>query len=204
MFDQGEQYESYIGRWSRRCIAPDFIKKTLPVAIGDVDAVLSGLVLDFIPHPVQVVAEMARVLVPGGIAAAYVWDYAEGMQIMRRFWDVATVLDAGAAAYDEGKRKSVCSPEKLRRVAGTVLLDVEVTDFTAPTIFQGFDAYWQPFLGGQGAAGSYVAGLDDASRESLREALEASLPRTEDGSIHLSARAWAVKGRKTERREANQ
>jgi ubiquinone/menaquinone biosynthesis C-methylase UbiE len=45
---------------------------------GCVDAVVSGLALNFVPDPSRAVAEFARVAVPGAVVAAYVWDYAEG------------------------------------------------------------------------------------------------------------------------------
>lgn len=54
--------------------------------------------------------------------------------------------------------------------------------------------YWIPFLGKQGAAPTYLASLSDEKRDSIRDALQARLPSSADGSIHLTARAWAVKG----------
>jgi hypothetical protein len=62
------------------------------------------------------------------------------------------------------------------------------------TDFPTFDDYWAPFLRGTGPAPSYVASLDPASRERLREHLERRLPATGDGSMSLRARAWAVRG----------
>jgi hypothetical protein len=41
---------------------------------------------------------MVRVVRPGGVVAAYVWDYAEGMQMMLHFWDAAGALDPGPAS----------------------------------------------------------------------------------------------------------
>src|SRR5215218_6484897 len=61
----------------------------LPLADARVDAVVSGLVLNFVPDPARAVREMTRVTRPGGRVAAYVWDYAEGMELIRRFWDAA-------------------------------------------------------------------------------------------------------------------
>ena len=63
-----------------------------------------------------------------------------------------------------------------------------------PTVFRDFDDYWQPFLGKQGAAPTYLAGLDAAAREGIREALRARLVAADDGSIAMSARAWTVQG----------
>jgi hypothetical protein len=74
--------------------------------------------------------------------------------------------------------------------------DVTVRAIEVPTVFAGFDDYWQPFLGGQGPAPTHVAGLTDDRRAELREALRARLPSGPDGRISLTARAWAVRGRK--------
>jgi len=47
----------------------------------------------------------------GGTVAAYVWDYAGQMQLMRYFWDAAVALDGVASALDEGQRFPICEPE---------------------------------------------------------------------------------------------
>ena len=78
------------------------------------DAVVSGLVLNFLPNGDQAVTEMRRVTSPGGVIAAYVWDYAGKMELLRYFWDAAAVLDSEAAVLDEGKRFPLCNPERLR------------------------------------------------------------------------------------------
>jgi SAM-dependent methyltransferase len=166
---------------------------SLPVRDRSVDRVVSGLVLNFLPDPARAVAEMSRVCRPGGVVAVYVWDYAEGMQPIRRFWDAAIALDPAAAELDEGRTFPLCRPDRLAAVfAG--LADVESTAITVPTRFREFDDYWTPFLGGQGPAPGYCAGLSDAARQRLRDRLRSTLPTAADGSIPLSARAWAVRG----------
>ena len=62
------------------------------------------------------------------------------------------------------------------------------------TPFSDFDDYWSPFLGGEGPAPGYAMALDEGQRAALRERLRASLPIGAEGSIHLTARAWAVQG----------
>ena len=168
---------------------------TLPDAAHAFDAAVSGLVLNFVPEPARAVAEMRRVVRPGGTVAAYVWDYAGEMQLIRTFWDAAVELDPAAAALDEGRRFAMCGAESLRalwRAAG--LAGVEVRAIDVPTRFADFDDYWQPFLGGQGPAPGYAVSLDDARREALRERIRGRLPIAADGSITLNARAWAVRG----------
>jgi SAM-dependent methyltransferase len=171
--------------------------QALPVESGAYDAIVSGLVLNFIPDTARAVAEMARVARLGGTVAVYVWDYAGQMQFMRAFWDAAVALDAQARELDEGPRFPVCHPEALARLFTMAnLRDVTTRAIEIPTVFRDFDDYWSPFLGGQGSAPSYVTSLDEERRVTLRECLRASLPVAADGSISLIARAWAVRGRR--------
>ncbi|HEY8601252.1 MAG TPA: methyltransferase domain-containing protein [Thermomicrobiales bacterium] len=171
--------------------------QALPDADGTYDAVVSGLALNFIPQPARALGEMARVTRPGGIVAAYVWDYDDGMQMMRHFWDAAVALDPAARALDEGQRFSICRPDALAalcREAGLQLVETRAIDI--PTHFRDFDDYWSPFLGGQGSAPSYVASLDAEMKAAIRDRIRAGLPIASDGSISLIARAWAVRGRR--------
>ena len=170
--------------------------QALPFEDGRFDAVVSGLVLNFIPSPERALAEMARVLRPGGVVGVYVWDYAGEMQLMRQFWDAAVALDPGARDLDEGLRFPICRPDPLERLfRGAGLVDVAVRPIDVPTVFRDFDDYWLPFLGAQGPAPSYVMSLDEPRRIALREQIRASLPVAADGSVRLIARAWAVRGR---------
>lgn len=169
--------------------------QALPVESGSYDAVVSGLMLNFVSQPRQAVAEMARAAKAGGMVAVYVWDYAGKMQLMRHFWNAAAALDPAAYALDEGRRFPLCQPAPLTQVfqdAG--LTAVEVRPIDIATDFQDFDDYWSPFLGGQGPAPSYVNSLSEERRAALRERICAGLPFALDGSIPLVARAWAVRG----------
>jgi SAM-dependent methyltransferase len=167
----------------------------LPWASGVCDVAVSGLVLNFVPDAVAMLQEMARVVRPGGHVAAYVWDYRAGIEMLRHFWDAAVEVDPAAAALDEGVRFPLCQPEPLAaafRDAG--LSSVVVDALTVPTPFRSFADYWTPFLGKQGPAPTYVATLDDETRERLRVALQSRLKAAADGSITLTAQAWAVRG----------
>ncbi len=168
----------------------------LELADGSFDAVVSALMLNFLPRPELAAAEMVRVVRPGGLVAAYVWDYAGNMELMRRFWDAAVALDPAAAGLDEGRRFPVCQPQRLASLLDDAgLNEVATRAIDVPTRFVDFDDYWTPFLGGQGPAPTYVASLDAPSQAALRERLRATLPAAPDGSIALVARAWAVRGR---------
>jgi SAM-dependent methyltransferase len=169
--------------------------RALPWTSSSVDAIVSGLVINFVPEPEQALAEMARVARPGALIAAYVWDYAGGMQLIRHFWDAAVALDASAAPLDEANRFPLCQPtrlEELWRAAG--LRNTTSCALDVPTYFQDFDDYWTPFLGGQGPAPSYAMSLHSSRRERLRERLRVALPIGSDGTIALTARAWAIQG----------
>ena len=168
---------------------------TLPDATRACDAAVSGLVLNFVPEPARALAEMRRVVKPGGCVAVYVWDYAGQMQMMRIFWDAAVELDPSAAELDEGRRFGLCRPAPLRDLYESAgLRDVQVRAIDVPTRFRDFEDYWLPFLGGQGPAPGYAASLDEERRRALRERIQDRLPAGPDGSIDLTARAWAVRG----------
>jgi SAM-dependent methyltransferase len=164
----------------------------LPFPDGSFDAVVSGLALNFVPRPQQAVNELARVAAPGATVAAYVWDYTDGMQMMRHFWDAAREIDPASAAEDEGPRFPICHPEALAQAWSTAgLREVSTGPIEIPTVFADFDDYWQPFLGGQGAAPAYLARLPAPRRDQIRDLLRS---RLSGGVIPLTARAWAVRG----------
>jgi len=166
----------------------------IPLGDASVDVVVSGLVLNFVPDPRAALAEMARVTDKGGTIAAYVWDYAGKMELMRFFWDAAAALDPDAVKMDEGVRFPLCRPDALEKLfAGTGLQGVAVKSIDITTPFRNFDEYWQPFLGGQGPAPAYAMSLDETARARLRDHIRERLPIEADGSILLTARAWAAR-----------
>jgi SAM-dependent methyltransferase len=165
----------------------------LPLPDHTADAAISGLVLNFVPDPVAMLAEMRRVTRPDGRVGIYVWDYAEGMAIMRHFWDAAIEQDPAVADKAESLQFAICRPEPLHDAfewVGLREVDVEAVDI--PTVFRDFDDYWQPFLMATAPAPRHVMSLSAADREDLRRRLQARLPTEPDGSIHLVARAWGV------------
>jgi len=166
----------------------------IPLGDASVDVVVSGLVLNFVPDPRAALLEMARLTAKGGTIAAYVWDYAGKMELMRYFWDVAVELDPDAAKLDEGARFPLCRREALEKLFDSAgLEEVEVTAIDIPTLFANFDDYWKPFLGGQGPAPAYTMSLGEKARARLRERIRERLPTEASGSISLTARAWAAR-----------
>ena len=169
--------------------------QALPVDSATVDAAVSGLVLNFVPQPLRAVTEMVRVVRPGGTVAAYVWDYAGKMELMRHFWDAAVALDPAAYELDEGRRFPICRPGPLTELlAQARLRDIDMRAIDVPTTFRDFDDYWSPFLGGQAPAPGYAMSLSEERRAALRDHIRFRLPVAEGGAIHLVARAWAVRG----------
>lgn len=167
--------------------------QAIPLEDQSIDRLVSGLCLNFVPEPATALAEMARVTRPGGAVAVYVWDYAGGMQMLRSFWDAANLIDP-ALTVDEG-RNPICAPVPLQALFGDAdLQHVEVEAIQIDTVFTDFSDYWKPFEGGPGPAPAYLKGLAPHQRSALEGELRRSLPAESDGSIHLTARAWAVRG----------
>ena len=95
----------------------------------------------------------------GGTVAAAVWDYGDGMQMLRMFWDEAVALNPATAAKDERQMK-FCRPGELGafwRARG--FEQVVEEGLSIETRFAGFGDYWEPFLQGQGPDVGRVAQL---------------------------------------------
>ena len=167
----------------------------LPQVPGGYGTIVSGLVLNFIADPVEAIRSMTNRMRPGGLVAAYVWDYAGRMDFLRIFWDVAVTLDAAAGPLDEARRFPLCQPERLASTfqeAGLTRVRTDALDIA--TLFTTFTDYWEPFLAGTGPAPNYVASLNASRQEQLAARLKQRLDPTDGGNIQLTARAWAVRG----------
>ncbi len=250
MFSEGDGYEHFMGRWSRR-LAPLFVDfaqvgagdvvldvgsgtgaLSLAVAavasaqvtgiersetyvrhaqqhadgdrvrfeVGDAtalpfpdstfDRTLSMLVLNFVPDRAVALDQMIRVTRPGGVVAGAVWDYGDGMGMLRMFWDEAVALNPEAEPRDE-RHMPLCSRGALAELwRDHGLHGVDEQALTIEMAFTSFDDYWQPFLHGQGPAGAYVTSLSEFDRR----ALQSGLRRRWAAGLSLNARAWAVRG----------
>lgn len=168
----------------------------LPFPDGSFDMAVIGLSLAAIPDPQRAVDELRRVLRPGGIAATYVWDFAGRMEVLRHFWDAAIALDPAAQRRDPGHQIACANPAALAALFGNGGLDAVTTEaLDANCWFEDFDDYWTGFLLGEGEAARYCRELDPERRTLLRHTLRERVPAEPDGSLRLTARAWAVRGR---------
>ena len=159
------------------------------------DAALSLLVFNFIPDPKGALLELRRVIKPGGKLSAAVWDYGAGMRMLRTFWDAAIHMDRGAEMLDE-KHMPLCRQGELSALWKECGLEnIREQPIDIRMRFESLADYWEPFLLGQGPAGSYVRRLDREKSQALRSEVKhrLALP-AEDAPFVLPARAWAVRG----------
>jgi ubiquinone/menaquinone biosynthesis C-methylase UbiE len=177
------------------CVVVTATTDTLPRREPGYDVVASSLVLNFLPDPVAGLARMREVCATHGCVAACVWDYSEGMEFLRLFWDAAMSLDPRSKALDEAVRFPLCRAEEMRSAFLRAGLErVAIESLTVPTRFASFDDFWLPFVDGPGPAPTYVASISETRRSELAALLRVRVPQGPDGEIHLRARAWAAKG----------
>ena len=156
---------------------------------------LSLLNLNFIPDPGKALQEMSRVTRPGGTVAAAVWDYGQGMEMLRVFWDEAVALNREADTTDERHMRLAADGELAALFRQQPLQDIASESLTIETRFSSFDDYWLPFLAKQGPAGAYAASLPPTEAEQLRLRLRRRLcGDAPDAPLVLRARAWAARG----------
>ncbi len=171
-----------------RCEVAVAAAEDLPFPDDAFDATLAQLVVPFMHDPAAGLAEMARVTRDGGVVAACVWDHA-GEGPLSVFWRAVRELDRGAR--DESGQPGAGEGQLtvLFRAAG--LHDVRESALYVRVRHASFDDWWEPFTGGVGPSGAFVARLEASQREALRERCRSMLP---DGPFVLSASAWAARG----------
>ena len=159
------------------------------------DHALSLLVFNFIPDAAKALREVSRVTKPGGRITAAVWDYGEGMGMLRTFWDAAAAVDPAAGKLDEMHMRLSHSGELGELWEQCGLLQIAERTLEINMLFDSFADYWEPFVHGQGPAGAYVRNASAERREALRKELKHQLAlKAEDEPFTLAARAWAVRG----------
>ncbi len=169
--------------------------QSLPFSDFAFDASVSLLAFNFMPDPGRALAELRRVTRPEGRISAAVWDYGEGMQMLRIFWDSAVELDAAADQADE-RWMRLCRRGDLSSLwteGGLTRVDEQPLEILMQ--FTSFNDFWQPFLTGQGPAGAFLQQLAPERQVALRDQILRRLPRAaQHGAFELRGRAWAVKG----------
>jgi len=157
------------------------------------DSALAQLVLHFVTDPTQAAAELRRVVRPGGTIAACVWDFSEGMQMLRYFWDAALTVDPDAP--DEAQRLRFGRQGEISDLfVAAGLTDVQETTLQVNSTYGSFDELWSGFLAGIGPAGSFCVSLPDDRRPVLRDTLLRRLGSPSAG-FTLGAVARSARGR---------
>jgi SAM-dependent methyltransferase len=142
----------------------------IPFDDASVDVALAQLVLHFVTDPGLAARELRRVLRPEGVAAACVWDFAEGMEMLRLFWDAALSVDPDAP--DEAQTMRFGRQGEIAELLTSAgFRDVSETTLEVASTYQGFDELWDGFLAGIGPAGSYCVALPHPQRAALRDEL---------------------------------
>ena len=165
--------------------------ESLPYPDGAFDAVLAQLVVHFMTDPVRGIAEMARTAIRGGVVAASVWDHAGDGGPLSAFWSAVRSIDPSAP--DESDLPGVAEGHLAELFVAAGLHDVSSSSLTVRVAHSTFEDWWDPFTLGVGPAGAYVAGLDDAGRDALRDRCRERLPAT---PFHTDAKAWTALARR--------
>ncbi len=163
--------------------------EALPFEDRRFDAALAQLVVHFMADPVAGLREMARVVRPGGVVAACVWDHASHLGPLSVFWEAARELDP--EIEDESRLPGTRDGHLAELLGMAGLREPRSTSLPVELEHSSFDEWWEPFELGVGPAGAYVSHLSPSDRTRLREACRARLPA---GSFAISARAWAALG----------
>jgi SAM-dependent methyltransferase len=170
--------------------------QALPYDRGRFDRTMAQLVMNYIPDHDKALHEMVRVTRPGGTVSACVWDYDDGMQMLRLFWDAVVALDPAAEPKDQRHMKLSHKGQLAELWKSAGLVDVEEQPIDIDMRFSSFDDYWRPFLdGAAGATGAYMATRDEPSRNAIAAWLrQRVLGDRPDGPFTLHGRAWCVRG----------
>jgi SAM-dependent methyltransferase len=170
----------------------------LPFAGASFDHALSMLVVNFLEDRAASLREALRVTRAGGTIAAAIWDMRGGFMYARFAWDIAAVLDPGAATErDKLFQTRLLRPGSLEALwTQTGLVDVRGQSLLIDMTFADFDDYWQPLLGAGQTFSKYFGALPAAVQARTYEAVRAAfLVGDDDGPRSFAARAFAVSGR---------
>ncbi|MGF1618781.1 MAG: class I SAM-dependent methyltransferase [Acidimicrobiia bacterium] len=166
--------------------------EAIPFEDSRFDVAMAQLVLHFVSEPETVGLELRRVVRKGGVVAACVWDFEQGMEMLRAFWDAALLVDP--AAPDEAMTMRFGRAGEIADLlASPGFVDITETTLTVSSVYQSFDELWSGFLAGIGPAGSYCVSLDEDRQASLRQRLFERIGEPV-GHFELSATARSASG----------
>jgi SAM-dependent methyltransferase len=164
----------------------------LPFADDSFDLAVMPLVIFFVPEPARGVAEMVRVVSPGGMVAAYAWDMEGGGFPYAALHDEMRALGIPVPAppSPEASQLDVLSSLWI----GGGVSEVETRTITVQRTFADFDDFWTTIQLGPSVSRSLPAAGSEVSA-ALQARMRERLSAAPDGSITYEARANAVRGR---------
>ena len=164
----------------------------LPYADASFDIAVMALVIHFVPDPAKGVAEMARVVRPGGSVAAYVWDD-EGGGSPTQPLQTAIVLEGGDDVRPPSSRVSHMD-RLLGLWAEAGLRDIDSRVIRVKRTFDDFESFWSA-TSGSGRPKVSLASLGPEATERVKARVRTALPPDAAGRITYAAQANAVRGR---------
>jgi SAM-dependent methyltransferase len=168
--------------------------EAIPFDTGRFDHAMAQLVLHFVSDAECAAREMLRVVCDGGRVSACVWDFDDGMEMLRSFWDAA--LEVDAAAPDEARTLRFGRPGEIAELFEAVgAVDVVESTLHVSSMYASFNELWEGFCAGVGPAGAYCVSLAEADRSRLRAALYTRMGQP-TGSITLGAVARCAVGQR--------
>ena len=167
--------------------------EAIPFETDRFDHALAQLVFHFVSEPETATHEMARVVRPGGTISACVWDFADGMEMLRLFWDAALAVNPDAP--DEARTMRFGQPGEIAQLLEAAgMTNIEESTLHVSSTYRSFGELWDGFLIGVGPAGAYCTSLADENQSRVRDELFRRLG-SPDSSFTLGAVARCATGR---------
>jgi ubiquinone/menaquinone biosynthesis C-methylase UbiE len=157
--------------------------ETLPWPDATFDAALAQLVVAFMSDAPAGVAEMRRVVRPGGVVAACMWSR-PGMDMLDAINRTRDVVAPGGESVDVTRYRTRESFQDL------LCPDAQVEQLSVESEYEDFEEFWNALAGGVGPAGVWVASLEGDQREAARAEVRSQLGNP-TGRFTLTGRAWA-------------